>query len=125
MDIAQSVDDTGDVIHSNISCLFTEILVLIFCYLDVRSKGRAAQVCSSWTNAAYERAVWRGVEAKLHIRSSSPHLFTSLVRRGITRVQVIIKKYGKEQGLVTITMLAQEADPCLQGRPCLVSYLVS
>jgi len=88
MDSAQPVEATTDVMHSNISCLFTEILVLIFCYLDVRSKGRAAQVCSSWRNAAYERRVWRGVEAKLHIRSSSPQLFASLVRRGVSRVQV-------------------------------------
>jgi len=92
MDAAQSVEETTEILHSNISCLFTEILVLIFCYLDVRSKGRAAQVCSSWRNAAYERRVWRGVEAKLHIRSSSPQLFASLVRRGISCVQVMIKK---------------------------------
>jgi len=90
MDSAISVEATTHVMHSNISCLFTEILVLIFCYLDVRSKGRAAQVCSSWRNAAYERRVWRGVEARLHIRSSSPQLFASLVRRGINRVQVMI-----------------------------------
>lgn len=90
MDTMQSTEDTDDCRRSNISCLFTEILVLIFCYLDVRSKGRAAQVCSSWRNAAYERRVWRGVEAKLHVRFSSPQLFASLVRRGITRVQVII-----------------------------------
>ena len=92
MDTAQSAEETTEVSHSNISCLFTEILVIILCYLDVRSKGRAAQVCSSWRNAAYERRVWRGVQAKLHIRSSSPQLFSSLVRRGITSVQVIIVK---------------------------------
>ena len=91
MDAAQSVEETTEVLSSSISCLFTELLVLIFCYLDVRSKGRAAQVCSSWRNAAYERRVWRGVEAKLHIRSSSLHLFASLVRRGISCVQVMIK----------------------------------
>jgi len=90
MDAVQSAEETTEVSHSNISCLFTEILVIIFCYLDVRSKGRAAQVCSSWRNAAYERRVWRGVEAKLHIRSSSPQLFSSLVRRGITSVQVLV-----------------------------------
>jgi len=91
MDTSHAVEDTSDVTQSNISCLFTEILVLIFCYLDVRSKGRAAQVCSSWRNAAYERCVWRGVETKLHIRSYSPQLFACLVRRGITRVQVIVR----------------------------------
>jgi len=91
MDSTQSIEETTDAVHNNISCLFTEILVLIFCYLDVRSKGRAAQVCISWRNAAYERRVWRGVEAKLHMRSSSPQLFASLVRRGISRVQVMIK----------------------------------
>jgi len=88
MDASQSVEATTEVLHSNISCLFTEILVIIFCYLDVRSKGRAAQVCSSWRNAAYERRVWCGVEANLHLRSSSPQLFAALVRRGINNVQV-------------------------------------
>jgi len=91
MDDVQSVEESTEVIRNSISCLFTELLVLIFCHLDVRSKGRAAQVCSSWRDAAYERRVWRGVEAKLHIRSSSPQLFASLVRRGISCVQVMFK----------------------------------
>jgi len=89
MGAAQSVETTTEVVHDNVSCLFAELLVIIFCYLDVRSKGRASRVCRSWRNAAYERCVWRGVEAKLHIHSSSPQLFGSLIRRGITRVQVM------------------------------------
>jgi len=93
MNTEPSAQQTGDVRGGggNISCLFTEILVLIFRYLDVRSKGRAALVCRSWRNAAYERSVWRGVEAKLHVRSSSPQMFASLVRRGISNVQVGIQ----------------------------------
>uniref|UniRef100_T1E199 Putative F-Box LRR-repeat-containing protein n=1 Tax=Cupiennius salei TaxID=6928 RepID=T1E199_CUPSA len=74
---------------ANVSCLYPEILALIFSYLDVRDKGRAAQVCSGWREAAYNKSVWRGVEAKLHLRKSNPALFQSLVQRGIRRVQVL------------------------------------
>lgn len=74
---------------ANVSCLYPEILALIFSYLDVRDKGRAAQVCSAWREAAYNKSVWRGVEAKLHLRRSNPALFQSLVQRGIRRVQVL------------------------------------
>ncbi|XP_013777537.1 F-box/LRR-repeat protein 14-like [Limulus polyphemus] len=73
----------------HVSCLYPEILALIFGYLDVRDKGRAAQVCKSWREAAYHKSVWRGVEARLHLRRSNPSLFPSLVRRGIRRVQVL------------------------------------
>lgn len=79
----------------HISCLYPEILALIFSYLDVRDKGRAAQVCVAWRDAAYHRSVWRGVEAKLHLRRANgpnPSLFPSLVRRGIRRVQVLSLK---------------------------------
>lgn len=47
---------------TSITCLFPEILTLIFRYLDVRDKGRVAQVCTTWHEAAYNRLVWRGVQ---------------------------------------------------------------
>ncbi|XP_076067616.1 F-box and leucine rich repeat protein partner of paired [Oratosquilla oratoria] len=73
----------------HISCLYPEILALIFSYLDVRDKGRVARVCTAWRDAAYHKSVWRGVEARLHLRRANPSLFPSLVRRGIRRVQVL------------------------------------
>ncbi|XP_075216696.1 F-box and leucine rich repeat protein partner of paired [Lycorma delicatula] len=75
--------------HTHVSCLYPEILALIFGFLDVRDKGRAARVCSAWRDASYHKSVWRGVEAKLHLRRANPSLFASLVRRGIRRVQVL------------------------------------
>ncbi|KAG7202189.1 hypothetical protein KM043_015868 [Ampulex compressa] len=79
---------------THISCLYPEILALIFSYLEVRDKGRAAQVCMSWRDAAYYRSVWRGVEAKLHLRKQAPALFASLVRRGVKKVQVLSLRRG-------------------------------
>lgn len=74
---------------TNISCLFPEILTIIFSHLDVRDKGRAARVCVAWRDAAYNRRVWRGVEAKLHLKRANPSLFPSLVRRGIRKAQIL------------------------------------
>jgi len=37
----------------NISCLFPEVLSMIFCFLDVRSKGQVARVSRSWKDSAY------------------------------------------------------------------------
>lgn len=57
---------------------------MIFSYLEVRDKGRVACVCHLWKEAAYNRRVWMGVEAKLHLRKiTPPSLFPSLVQRGI------------------------------------------
>jgi len=75
--------------ETHISALYPEILAIIFSYLDTRDKGRVAQVCTSWRDAAYHKSVWRGVEAKLHLRRANPSLFSSLVKRGIKRVQVL------------------------------------
>lgn len=71
------------------SSLFPEILAMIFSFLDVRDRGRVAQVCRSWRDASYHKSVWRGVEAKLHLRRANPSLFPSLQSRGIRRVQVL------------------------------------
>lgn len=78
--------------QTHVSSLYPEILALIFSYLEVRDKGRAAQVCTAWRDASYHKSVWRGVEAKLHLRRANPSLFASLVRRGIRRVQVLSLK---------------------------------
>uniref|UniRef100_W5LUE0 F-box/LRR-repeat protein 14 n=1 Tax=Astyanax mexicanus TaxID=7994 RepID=W5LUE0_ASTMX len=75
--------------ETHISCLFPEILAMIFSYLDVRDKGRVAQVCAAWRDASYHKSVWRGVEAKLHLRRANPSLFPSLQARGIRRVQIL------------------------------------
>ncbi|XP_034936627.1 F-box/LRR-repeat protein 14 [Chelonus insularis] len=79
---------------THISCLYPEILALIFSYLSVRDKGRSAQVCVAWRDAAYHRSVWRGVEARLHLRKQAPAVFASLVRRGVKRVQVLSLRRG-------------------------------
>lgn len=75
--------------QTHITCLYPEILAIIFGFLEVRDKGRVAQVCTTWRDAAYHKSVWRNVEAKLHLRRANPSLFASLVRRGIKRVQVL------------------------------------
>lgn len=83
----EQVDYDPDQTH--ISSLYPEILAIIFGFLEVRDKGRVAQVCTAWRDAAYHKSVWRGVEAKLHLRRANPSLFASLVKRGIRRVQVL------------------------------------
>jgi hypothetical protein len=77
---------------TDISCLYPELLTIIFQNLEVTDKGRAAQVCRSWRDSAYNKSVWKGVEAKLHLKKTSssrdPNIFPSLVRRGIKKIQV-------------------------------------
>lgn len=90
---------------AHISCLYPEILAMIFGYLDVKDKGSAAQVCCSWRDACYRKSVWKGVEAKIHLKhcdlcptadslncTSHNPVFYSLIRRGIKRIQVIQNK---------------------------------
>lgn len=72
-----------------ISFLFPELLAMIFGYLDVRERGRAAQVCTAWREAAYHKSVWQGMEAKLHLRRENPSLFPILQARGIRHVQML------------------------------------
>ena len=77
---------------ATIHCLFPEILAIIFSYLDIRDKGRVSQVCSKWRDAAYNRLVWRGVQARLHLRRSNPYLFPSLAKRGIRKIRILSLK---------------------------------
>lgn len=74
---------------THVSHLYPEILTQIFSKLSVRDRGRAAQVCTAWRDAAYEKVVWKGVEARLHLRNKNKDLFTALQRRGIRKVQVL------------------------------------
>ena len=62
---------------------------MIFKHLDIRDKGRAAQVCAKWRDAANDRSVWRGVEAKLHLRKHSQLVFDSLAQRGIVKIRIL------------------------------------
>ena len=75
---------------THVSALYPEIMSMIFSYLDVQGKGRVSRVCMAWREAAYRKSVWRGIEAKLHLKKPNPcpTLFPSLVQRGIKRVQV-------------------------------------
>ncbi|XP_015786649.1 F-box/LRR-repeat protein 14 [Tetranychus urticae] len=75
--------------NTTIEHLHPELLSIIFSYLDLRSKGRVSQVCSSWMDAAYDKSVWKGVEAKLHFKKLNTTMISSLNRRGIKRVQVL------------------------------------
>lgn len=77
---------------THISHLFPEILTMIFERLPVRDKGRAAQVCTVWREAANTKSVWKGVEARLHLRRSLPLVYASLVRRGIRKIQILSMK---------------------------------
>ncbi|XP_035909320.1 F-box/LRR-repeat protein 14 [Anopheles stephensi] len=82
---SQAIEEEG----THIGHLYPEILAMIFAKLSVKDRGRAAQVCTVWRDAAYAKSCWRGVEASLHLRRPSPTLFGSLVKRGIKRVQVL------------------------------------
>lgn len=75
--------------RTTISNLYPEIMTIIFCKLEMRDKGRVAQVCSSWRDAVYAKRCWKGIEAKLHLRKASKSVFSSLIKRGIRRVHVL------------------------------------
>lgn len=74
---------------THVGHLYPEILTMVFSYLDVRDRGNAAQTCTAWRDACYSKSVWKGVEAKLHLRRSSPSFFQSLMKRGIRHVQIL------------------------------------
>jgi len=61
-----------------------EILVKAFSYLDVRSRGRAAQVCRCWREIAYVPTLWRDVEVS---RLSPASLIGYYLCRGIRRIE--------------------------------------
>lgn len=100
----QQVEEEADE-QTHVTCLYPEILALIFSYLDVPGKGRAAQVCTSWRDAAYQKSVWRGVEAKMHLRRTNPSLFQSLECRGIRKVQVLSLKKSLREVVVGVPAL--------------------
>jgi F-box/leucine-rich repeat protein 14 len=75
--------------ETTIHHVLPECLAHVFSFLDVTSRGRAAQVSKGWRDVCYEKSVWRGVEAKLHLKRPNPTLYPSLVRRGIRNVQVL------------------------------------
>ncbi|ESO02302.1 hypothetical protein HELRODRAFT_65174 [Helobdella robusta] len=82
--------------RKHVSCLFPELLTLIFSFLDLSDKGKVGQVCTSWRDAAYNKQVWKNVEAKLHLRHEVPSLIPSLVRRGIKKIQVLSLRKNKK-----------------------------
>jgi F-box/leucine-rich repeat protein 14 len=90
---------------THISDLYPEILTMIFSQLSIREKGRAAQVCTAFRDACYNKSVWKGVEAKLHLRRSSPTLFSSLVKRGIRNVQILSLRRTLKDVVVGVTNL--------------------
>ncbi|XP_055637481.1 F-box/LRR-repeat protein 14 [Toxorhynchites rutilus septentrionalis] len=90
---------------THIGHLYPEILAIIFEKLSVKDRGRAAQVCTVWRDAAYSKSCWKGVEASLHLRRPSPSLFTSLVKRGIKKVQVLSMRRTLKEVVVGISNL--------------------
>lgn len=72
-----------------ILCLFLELLVMIFGYLDVWDKGCVVQVCIVWWDVVYYKLVWWGVEVKLYLCWVNLLLFFSLQVWGICWVQIL------------------------------------
>ena len=56
------------------------------------------QVSRRWRDAAYKKSCWKGVDAKLHLNKPNPTLITSsLVKRGIKKVQVLSMRKGLKE----------------------------
>lgn len=89
-------------VGTHVSRLYPELLALIFERLPVRDRGRAAQVCRTWRDAAERRSVWRGVEAALHVRRPAPALYASLARRGVRRLQVLSLRRGLRDAVAAL-----------------------
>lgn len=87
---------------THVSRLYPELLALIFERLPVHARGRAAQVCRAWRDAADRRSVWRGVQAALHLRRPAPALFASLARRGVRRLQVLSLRRGLRDAVAAL-----------------------
>lgn len=86
--INKDIPQSETVFGISIQNMYPEVLAIIFRNLDVQGKGRAAQVCTYWRDACYQKSVWNGVQAKLHVRKFNPSILHSLVRRGIRKIQV-------------------------------------
>lgn len=69
--------------------LYPEILCYIFSLLDTESKGRTSQVCRRWRTICNTRNIWKGTEARIHLRGQNSLVVPSLLKRGITKVQVL------------------------------------
>lgn len=107
--VPESVAEHG----THISRLYPELLALIFERLPVRDRGRAAQVCRAWRDAADRRSVWRGVEAALHLRKPAPVLFASLARRGVRRLQVLSLRRGLRDAVAALPGLESLSLACI------------
>lgn len=90
---------------THIGHLLPEILTMIFAKLNVCDKGRAAQVCSAWRDAAYSKSVWKGTEAKLHLRRVTQTFFSSLVQRGIRKIQILSLRRPLKEVIVGVPNL--------------------
>jgi len=64
--------------------LLPDVLATVFYMLDVRCKGRAAQVCRAWRDVVYIPRVWRDVQVS---RLSPASLVDIYVQRGIRRIK--------------------------------------
>jgi len=71
-----------------------EILVKVFSYLNVRCRGRAAQVCRAWRDIVYVPVLWRNDEVS---RLSSATLFESYMFRGIRKVRSPAEPFDREK----------------------------
>ena len=80
----------------------------ISCCCSGQSDVLVVQVCRRWAAVCNTREIWRGCEARLHLRKVSSLVVPSLVRRGIHRVQVLsIRRSLRDRvpGLHTLTSL--------------------
>ena len=118
----QRTSEERDNTSTTVDNLYPEILCQIFSYLDTASKGRSARVCSRWRTVLNTKEIWRGCQARLHLRRLSSSVIPNLVRRGIKDVQVLsIRKSLKDllsglQSLASLNLsgLAGLSDSTLQ-----------
>ncbi|KAH9368743.1 hypothetical protein HPB48_004762 [Haemaphysalis longicornis] len=85
---------TSESLLAGIDSLNPEIMRLIFAYLEVQDRGRAAQVCSAWRAIADERGIWTNVEARLRLTDRTTTALECVARRGIRKVKVLSFKDG-------------------------------
>lgn len=63
------------------------------------------QVSTRWRDAANRKSVWKNIEAKLHLHRQSQALFSSLVKRGIKKVQVLSLKKSLREMIIGLPNL--------------------